>query len=187
MKSIKGILSDIDGTLYFKGKPIPGAIETIDKLHEEEIKLLFFTNTDSKTPSHIYKKLKEDNKSLLTIVTVPDSYLVDQWYNNDLFLYTKNVVKCYSENRTWRKSVKNKINQLIFNIIDHCYFVGTSKSLNSDFFKDFNITFSSLSEILFDFEVFFGFFLNFGIILLFDLFFSLLPTLYKYIIHISPQ
>ena len=59
MKSIKGILLDIDGTLYFKGKPIPGAIEIIDQLREKEIKLLFFTNTDSKTPKNIYKLLKE--------------------------------------------------------------------------------------------------------------------------------
>lgn len=59
MDSIKGILSDIDGTLYFKGKPIPGAIETIDQLREKEIKLLFFTNTDSKTPQNVYRLLKE--------------------------------------------------------------------------------------------------------------------------------
>jgi len=59
LEPIKGILSDIDGTLYFEGKPILGAIETIDKLREKEIKLLFFTNTDSKTPRHIYKILEE--------------------------------------------------------------------------------------------------------------------------------
>jgi len=59
LEPIKGILSDIDGTLYFKGKSIPGSIETIDRLREKGIKLLFFTNTDSKTPRNIYKLLKE--------------------------------------------------------------------------------------------------------------------------------
>ncbi len=59
LKNIKGILSDIDGTLYFKGSPIPGAIETITKLRQKGIKLLFFTNTDSKTPKSIYKNLLE--------------------------------------------------------------------------------------------------------------------------------
>ena len=58
METIKGLLLDIDGTLYFKGTPIPGAIETISKLREKGIKLLFFTNTDSKTPENIYKLLK---------------------------------------------------------------------------------------------------------------------------------
>ena len=38
---IKGILSDIDGTLYFKGTPIPGAVETLCKLREVGLKFLF--------------------------------------------------------------------------------------------------------------------------------------------------
>lgn len=59
LKNVKGILSDIDGTLHFKGSPIPGAIETVSKLQRKGIKLLFFTNTDSKTPKTIYKNLLE--------------------------------------------------------------------------------------------------------------------------------
>ena len=59
LKNIKGILSDIDGTLYFKGSPIPGAIETVSTLRRKGIKLLLFTNTDSKTPKSIYKNLLE--------------------------------------------------------------------------------------------------------------------------------
>ncbi len=54
-----GILSDIDGTLYYKGAPVPGAIEAVEMLREKGIKLLFFTNTDSKTPKNIYKLLIE--------------------------------------------------------------------------------------------------------------------------------
>ena len=57
--SIKGILSDIDGTLYFKGAPVPGAVEAVEMLREKGIKLLFFTNTDSKTPKNVYKSLIE--------------------------------------------------------------------------------------------------------------------------------
>jgi HAD superfamily hydrolase (TIGR01458 family) len=56
-KKIKGILSDLDGTIYFKGKPTPGAIDTILSLNEIGIKLLFFTNTDSKSPDTILKNL----------------------------------------------------------------------------------------------------------------------------------
>lgn len=56
---IKGLLIDIDGTLYFKGAAIPGAIETISYLREKGIKLLFFTNTDSKTPKTILKILQK--------------------------------------------------------------------------------------------------------------------------------
>ena len=56
---IKGILSDLDGTLYFKGKAIKGAIDTVKLLRKKGIKLLFFTNTDSKSPKTILKFLNE--------------------------------------------------------------------------------------------------------------------------------
>jgi len=59
LKSVKGILSDIDGTLYFKGVPVPGAIEAVETIRKKGIKLLFFTNTDSKTPKNVYKTLIE--------------------------------------------------------------------------------------------------------------------------------
>jgi len=56
---IKGLLIDIDGTLYFKESAISGAIETISRLRATNIKLLFFTNTDSKAPKTILKILKK--------------------------------------------------------------------------------------------------------------------------------
>ena len=59
MKQIKGILADIDGTLYFKGSPISGTIEAVEKLRKKGIKLLFFTNTDSKSPRTVFNTLNE--------------------------------------------------------------------------------------------------------------------------------
>jgi HAD superfamily hydrolase (TIGR01458 family) len=59
MKNIKGILSDLDGTLYFKGKPTVNAIQAVDKIRKEGFRLLFFTNTDSKTPETIYRNLQK--------------------------------------------------------------------------------------------------------------------------------
>ena len=56
--NIRSILSDIDGTLYFKERPIEGAIETVSELKRRGFRLLFFTNTDSKTPKTIYSTLK---------------------------------------------------------------------------------------------------------------------------------
>ncbi|UCC18954.1 MAG: HAD-IIA family hydrolase [Promethearchaeota archaeon] len=58
-QNIKGLLIDIDGTLYFKEKPIPKSIETVSKLRETGLKLLFLTNTDSKTPITILKILED--------------------------------------------------------------------------------------------------------------------------------
>ncbi len=59
LDNIKGILSDIDGTLYFKGAPISGAIAAINNLRDLGIKLLFFTNTDSKSPKTVLKILQD--------------------------------------------------------------------------------------------------------------------------------
>ena len=58
LDNIKGILTDIDGTLYFKGTPIPDAIEALSKLREIGLKFLFFTNTDSKSPKTVLKILQ---------------------------------------------------------------------------------------------------------------------------------
>ncbi|MHA1884200.1 MAG: HAD-IIA family hydrolase [Promethearchaeota archaeon] len=58
LEKFKGILSDIDGTLYFKGTAVPGAIETISKLRKLGLKLIFFTNTDSKSPITVLKTLQ---------------------------------------------------------------------------------------------------------------------------------
>ncbi|TET59024.1 MAG: HAD-IIA family hydrolase [Promethearchaeota archaeon] len=56
---IKGLLVDIDGTLYFKGTPILGAIETVSNLRDKGVRLLFFTNTDSKSPRTVLNILQE--------------------------------------------------------------------------------------------------------------------------------
>ena len=58
-EGIKGILSDIDGTLYNKGEPVSGAIEAVNRIKKKGIKFLFFTNTDSKTPKTIHNMLIE--------------------------------------------------------------------------------------------------------------------------------
>lgn len=52
-------MADIDGTLYFKGSPISGTIEAVEKLRKKGIKLLFFTNTDSKSPRTVFNTLIE--------------------------------------------------------------------------------------------------------------------------------
>jgi HAD superfamily hydrolase (TIGR01458 family) len=102
MKSIKGILSDIDGTLYFKGKPIPGAIEIIDQLREKEIKLLFFTNTDSKTPKKIYKWLRDygfklNEGEIFTPLIALKEFLSDK-QDSKLYLVATEEVQNYFKN-----------------------------------------------------------------------------------------
>jgi HAD superfamily hydrolase (TIGR01458 family) len=94
--NVKGILSDIDGTLYFKGKPIPGAIETVSRLHELGLKLLFFTNTDSKSPKTVLKILKEygfqiKKEEVFTPIIALKEFLTKFPNKKSYFVITKEV------------------------------------------------------------------------------------------------
>ena len=55
----KAFLIDMDGTLYFKGKPCLGAIETINYLRQEKYQLRFLTNTTAKTPKMLHTQMQE--------------------------------------------------------------------------------------------------------------------------------
>ena len=54
----KAFLIDLDGTLYFKGEPYPGAIEVVNYLREEEYELRFLTNTTAKTPKMLHAQMQ---------------------------------------------------------------------------------------------------------------------------------
>ena len=54
----KAFLIDLDGTLYFKGKPCPGAIETINYLRQQKYQLRFLTNTTAKTPRMLHEQMQ---------------------------------------------------------------------------------------------------------------------------------
>ena len=54
----KTFLIDMDGTLYFKGEPCPGAIETVNYLRQEKYQLRFLTNTTAKTPKMLHAQMQ---------------------------------------------------------------------------------------------------------------------------------
>ena len=54
----KAFLIDMDGTLYFKGEPCPGAIETVNYLRQERYQLRFLTNTTAKTPKMLHEQMQ---------------------------------------------------------------------------------------------------------------------------------
>ena len=54
----KAFLIDMDGTLYFKGEPCPGAIETANYLRREKYQLRFLTNTTAKTPKMLHEQMQ---------------------------------------------------------------------------------------------------------------------------------
>ena len=54
----KAFLIDMDGTLYFKGEPCPGAIEVVNYLRQEKYQLRFLTNTTAKTPKMLHAQMQ---------------------------------------------------------------------------------------------------------------------------------
>lgn len=57
--NVKAIFFDLDGTLYFKGKAINGAVETVDYLKSKGYICRFLTNTDSKQTSSILNRVTD--------------------------------------------------------------------------------------------------------------------------------
>ncbi|MFX1480068.1 MAG: HAD-IIA family hydrolase, partial [Promethearchaeota archaeon] len=111
LNNIKGILTDIDGTLYFKGSSIPGAVETISILRELGLKMLFFTNTDSKSPKNVLKILKNygfsiDEEEVFTPIIALKEFLVKH-PNKKLFFVT--TVEVEEEFQKFTKVSGNEI------------------------------------------------------------------------------
>jgi HAD superfamily hydrolase (TIGR01458 family) len=99
---VKGLLIDLDGTLYFKGKPIPNAIETLTKLRKMELKFLFLTNTDSKTPNTVLKILKDygfiiHEDEIFTPIIALKEFLVKHPNKKSYFVTTTEVAEEFQE------------------------------------------------------------------------------------------
>lgn len=58
MENIKGLLIDLDGTLYHGGVMIPGAEKLIEALRQAKLPFLFVTNNSSRTPESVALHLR---------------------------------------------------------------------------------------------------------------------------------
>lgn len=56
---IKGLLVDLDGTLYVGGEPVPGAREALERLKSAGIKIRYVTNTTRKNRRSVLQGLVE--------------------------------------------------------------------------------------------------------------------------------
>ncbi|MHA1756420.1 MAG: DEAD/DEAH box helicase, partial [Promethearchaeota archaeon] len=126
-------------------KPYPQQRDALEFLSKNDYKgFLKMATGSGKTKAAIlasYRLFNELNKkkiNLLVVILVPDSYLVNQWYE-ELRLYTKNVIKCYSEYRNWKRELRTKISRLIYNSINHCYIVATIASFKYEIWENFII------------------------------------------------
>lgn len=56
---IKALLMDLDGTLYFKGEPYPGAVKAVKRLRRKGYRFRFLTNTTAKTPKALHAHMRQ--------------------------------------------------------------------------------------------------------------------------------
>ena len=97
-EKIKGILSDIDGTLYFKGKPTKDAIDSVSELRKKNYKLLFFTNTDSKSPKKVIERLNSlgfnvKDDEIYTPINALKEFLTANLDKKSYFITTQEVAE----------------------------------------------------------------------------------------------
>ncbi len=57
MRTIRGLLVDLDGTVYEAGLPVPGAAEAIGSLRDSGLPFLFTTNTSRMSRADVAKSL----------------------------------------------------------------------------------------------------------------------------------
>lgn len=149
------IMDNMYGWLIYKGALIP-IIETIiprkcqyaAKVYAQNRNykgILSMATGSGKTIAAlliIYDLIKKDQFSgKLVIISVPDKYLVEQWYKELIRYYKSNyVIKASSEEYNWEKdafdkianlNINSKVNSQTYSI----FIIGVSKSLNKNFKK----------------------------------------------------
>ena len=85
----KAFLIDLDGTLYFKGEPCPGATETVNYLRQEGYQLRFLTNTTAKTPKMLHEQMQALGFDIY------ENEIFNATYACLLYLRTQPDVRCH--------------------------------------------------------------------------------------------
>ncbi len=93
---VRGILCDIDGTLYFRGRVIPYAVETVSYLQDKGYKIVFLTNTDSKPPIEVLNTLLNfgfsvNSDDIFTPIIAIKEYISQFPDKNSYFLASEQV------------------------------------------------------------------------------------------------
>lgn len=109
-------------------RPYNYQLVAIDNWMAQRKGIISFATGTGKTKTAIYginKLINEYSKKIFLIV-VPDKTLVNQWADNDISKYWKNIVKCYSENSKWEKELRSQIDYYEIDILDSPLFVITT-------------------------------------------------------------
>ncbi|HHX69504.1 MAG TPA: DEAD/DEAH box helicase family protein [Gallicola sp.] len=110
--------------------------EAVDIWLQNKQGIFKFATGAGKTKSAIYlmERLKETYKSLFYLIVVPDKTLVNQW-TDELNTYQFSTLKCYSDNRDWNKTLKDKIDIFLMYDSKYEYIIVTNDTFFNERFQ----------------------------------------------------
>lgn len=84
MESVRAVLIDIDGVLTVSWKPLPGAVEALERIRESGLGVALVTNTTSRTRASIAEALAGagfpvDDEDILTAPAATAAYVSDRF------------------------------------------------------------------------------------------------------------
>ena len=98
MKSYKGYLIDLDGTMYRGTEQIQEAADFIRELRKREIPYLFVTNNSSRTPSQVAQKLRDfgiatEDEQVFTTSMATANYIAGQKEGASVYVVGEEGIK----------------------------------------------------------------------------------------------
>ena len=98
MKSYKGYLIDLDGTMYRGTEQIQEAADFIRELRKREIPYLFVTNNSSRTPSQVAQKLRDfgiatEDEQVFTTSMATANYIAGQKEEASVYVVGEEGIK----------------------------------------------------------------------------------------------
>lgn len=87
----KGFLIDMDGVIYHGSEPIPGAVEFINSLRDNDIPFLFLTNNSQRTSRDVCYKLRKmgfnvNDEDIFTCAMATARYLASRKENGTAYV-----------------------------------------------------------------------------------------------------
>jgi 4-nitrophenyl phosphatase len=87
----RGVVLDLDGTIYRGNDPLPGAREAVGRLRERDVQLLFLSNNPTETPSAYAERLAEmgieaDPGEIASAGSITTEYLVREHPEDPILL-----------------------------------------------------------------------------------------------------
>lgn len=104
MKSYKGYLIDLDGTVYKGNEPIPEAIAFVNELKDKKISFLYVTNNSTTTPEKVAERLQgmgapATKEDILTTCQASASYIADKKPGGTVYFIGEEGLKYSLENQ----------------------------------------------------------------------------------------